>query len=124
MVQPVPQAHGVDEGVDPLLVTALAREVHGEGDVLADREGGDQVEGLEDEADALPAQQSEPAVVERAEVGVADEGGTGGEGVESGGAVHQGGLAGTGGPHDRGEAAGREVDAHPVQALTSVSPVP
>ena len=50
--------------------------------------------------------------------------GAGGERVEAGRAVHQGGLAGARGPHDRGEAAGRKADAHPVQGPTAVSPLP
>jgi len=49
------EADGVDHLVEALRVDLLAGDIQGQGDVLRRRESGDQVEGLEDEADALAA---------------------------------------------------------------------
>ena len=74
-----------------------------------------QVERLEDEADALAADAGQLAVGQRPEVDVAEEHVAGGQRVEPGEAVHQRALAGAGRAHDGGEAAGREADGDVVE---------
>jgi hypothetical protein len=63
----------------------------------------------------VPPQDREPLVAQRAEVGVPDVRPAGGEGVEAGRAVQQRRLAGAGRAHDRGKAAGHELDRDTVQ---------
>ena len=73
VLQAVAEADGVDDLVEPRLVGLAAGQVHRERDVLEGGERRHQVEGLEDEADPVPPQLGERLVVERGEVGVADE---------------------------------------------------
>jgi hypothetical protein len=84
-------------------------------DVLGRGQGREQVEGLEHEADLVPAQQGELLLGQFAELDVADEDLAGGDPVQPGQAVHQGGLARAGGAHDGREAAARELDRDAVQ---------
>ena len=65
----------VDDLVEPVGVDPAAGEAGGQLDVLGRGERRDQVERLEHEADAVPTQLGELAVVERGQVGVADEDG-------------------------------------------------
>ncbi len=97
-----------------------AGEAGGQRDVLGRGERRDEVERLEDEADAVAAQLRELAVVELRDVGVADEHGARGEVVEPGDAVHQRRLARARRAHDRGEAAGGELDGHAVEGADLV----
>ena len=94
-------------------------ERHRQFDVLPRGERRKQVEGLEDEADALAADLRQLAVAERPEVDVALRSVqvdlAGGQRVEAGEAVHQRALAGAGRPHDRGEAAGGQADRDVVE---------
>ena len=71
--EPRTQTDGVDDVVDPRLVGLAPGEPHRQRDVLGRRERRDQVERLEDEADAVTAELRELLVVELAEIGVADE---------------------------------------------------
>ena len=80
---------------------------------------GHQVEGLEDEPDAVAAQHGELLVVERGEVGVADEHLAGRERVEPGQAVHQRRLARARRAHDGGEAPRSNSTVTPSRARTS-----
>ena len=59
MVQTVGETDGLLDLLEPLLVGLAAGEVHREGDVLACRQGRDQVVGLEDEPDLVPTQQGQ-----------------------------------------------------------------
>ena len=59
----------------------------------------------------------ERGVVEPGEVAAGDRDGAGGGGVQAGQAVHQRRLARAGRPHDRGEAAGRQVDVDAAQGV-------
>jgi hypothetical protein len=92
-----------------------AGDVHRQRDVLERRQRRQQVEGLEDEADLVPAQRREPLVVQTAECGVADDGITAAERVETGHAVHERRLARPGRAHDRCEAAAGEGDVDGVE---------
>ncbi len=109
------EADGVHHGVQPLLVDLAAGDVHREGDVLERRQGGQQVERLEDEADVIAAQLGQLLVPQPDQLGVADHRGAGGDGVQTGHAVHQRGLAGAGRTHDRGVLPLREGHAHVVE---------
>ena len=62
-------------------------------DVLGGRQGGDQVEGLEDEPDLLGADPGELGFAERAEVGAVQFDGALGRAVEAAEQVEQGGFA-------------------------------
>ena len=59
-----------------------AVEAQRQADVLGDRERGQQVEGLEDEADPLAPQDRQPPLAEPRQVGVAERDGAGGGPVE------------------------------------------
>src|SRR3954454_6375890 len=111
----VAQADGVDELVEPLRVRPLAGDRQRQHDVLARVEDRQEVERLEDEADALAAQLGEPAVVERGDLDAVQDDRPGGRAVEAGEDVHQRRLARAGRAHDRREAALREVDRHAVE---------
>ena len=73
VVEAVGEADGVDDRVEPRLVGLAAGEVQRQRDVLRGGERRHQVEGLEDEADAVAAQLGELLLAEAAEVDVADE---------------------------------------------------
>src|SRR5205085_9590139 len=107
-------ADGVDDLVDPLLVGVTAGDVEGEGDVLQGGEGGDEVVGLEDEADLVPPQPGQLLVGKLAQLGPADEDLPPADPVEAGHAVHAGGLARAGRAHDGAELAGGELHADRV----------
>src|ERR1700722_10904061 len=72
--QPVDDAQLVDQVVEPLLVHLAPGQVDGQRDVLGRGEGGDQIEGLKDEADVVAPHLRQPPVVEGPDVEVADEG--------------------------------------------------
>jgi len=61
---------------------------------------GEQVEGLEDEADLLVADAGELVIVERGDVVAVEPVAAAGGRVEASDEVHQGGFAGAGGAHD------------------------
>ena len=121
VVEAVTKADDVDDAVEPLLVRLLAGEGEGEGDVLGRGERGQQVEGLEDEADAVPTQAGQALVVERAELGVADVDPAEGEGVEAGQAVEKGGLPRARRSHDRRELAPPDLQVDPVEGSHRVA---
>ena len=68
MLQAVLQPDGLDDLVEPRRVGLAPGEAAGQRDVLRRGERRDEVEGLEDEPDAVPAQLGEPAVVEFGDV--------------------------------------------------------
>src|SRR5258706_504463 len=109
------EADGGDHLVDPGLVGLPAGQAHRKGDVLLGGQRGHEVVGLEDEPDAIAAQNRELPVVQGSEVDVADEGLAGGELVEAGQAVQQRRLAGSGRAHDGGETPGGELDGDVVE---------
>ena len=65
VVEAVAEADGVDEAVDPRVVGLAAGDRQRQEDVLPRVEDGQQVEGLEDEADLVAAQRRQRLVVER-----------------------------------------------------------
>ena len=96
-----------------LAVGALATDAQRQGDVLLGGQDGEQVVGLEDEADRAAPQQREVAVVEAVEARAVDLDPALGRPVEPGEDVQQRRLARARRAHDGREAAGRErhVDA-------------
>ena len=113
--QPVPQLDGVDDLVEPVGVRAAPRDGQRERDVLLGREGRDEVEGLEDEADSVPSQLGQRSLLERREIDVPEQHPSRGHLVEPRRAVHERRLAGPGPAHDRGELTGVQVQGHPVE---------
>jgi hypothetical protein len=113
--QAVAEPDGLDEALDPGRVRLSPGDREREQDVLLRGEDRQQVEGLEDEADLVAAQLGQAAVVEAVELDAVEDDGARGRAVEAGEDVHERGLAGARGAHDRGEAAGREVDADAVE---------
>src|SRR5690606_16310014 len=87
-----------------------ARELEGQQDVLLGREHRQQVEGLEDETDALTTQERQRVVTEARERGLAEVHGPARRGVEAREQVHERRLARARRAHDRGEGARLEVD--------------
>ena len=101
--------------VVPLLVRLAAGDRQRQQDVLLRGQRRHQVERLEDEADPVAAQPGQRLVVERDEVGVAEQHRAAGGVVERRAAVHQRRLARARGAHHRGELAGVEVEGHAVE---------
>src|SRR5262245_3644123 len=115
VLQPVAETDGVDDLVDPAAVWLDPGQREREDDVLAGGQRRHQVERLEHEADLGPPEQRELLVGQPAQLHVADEHLALGERVETGDDVHERRLAGARGPHDGGEAPGRELDRHLVE---------
>src|SRR4051812_20807035 len=82
----------------------------GQADVLLGGEDGDEVEGLEDEADLVPAQARQGGVVELADLRVGDRHRAAAGAVQPGQQVHERRLAGARRAHDRGEGAGLDLE--------------
>src|SRR5690348_11499240 len=101
----VGDAQPADQVAEPLPVDLGPGQVGREGDVLRRGQRGDQVEGLEDEADLVAAQPGEPGVVEPADLLAADERLPRRRPVQAGHAVHERRLAGPRRAHHRGEPA-------------------
>ena len=78
VLQPVAEADGGDDPVEPAPVGLPAGQVEREGDVLGRRQRRQQVVGLEDEADAVAPQPGERLLGQRPEVDVAHVGPAGG----------------------------------------------
>ncbi|OIQ77913.1 hypothetical protein GALL_403830 [mine drainage metagenome] len=117
MVQPVAEPHGVDDRVELRAVDRAPGDVERQGDVLGRRQGRDEVERLEDEAEPRAAQPGELALVHPTDVLAVDDDAPRRRGVETGHAVHEGGLARSGGSHDRRELPAREVDVDPGERV-------
>jgi hypothetical protein len=115
----VPEAVGdaerADQFPDPAAIGLLAAQGQRQQDVLPRGQGGDEVEGLEHEADALAAHQRHALVIERAEVDVPEQHLPRGQPVQAGQAVQRGRFPGTGWPHHGGELAGAEIRRDPVE---------
>jgi hypothetical protein len=117
--QAVGDAQRAGEFIQPPPLGLLAAQGEREDHVLLRGQGRDKVEGLEDEPDAIAAEQGHRPVVKRAEVDLADQHASGGEPVQAGQAVQQGGLARAGRPHDRGELADGELRGDRVECPDS-----
>jgi hypothetical protein len=102
--------------VEPLRIGLPPGDGQRQQDVLLRRQGRDQVERLEDEADPVAAQQREVALLELRVISTPPRKTLNRRWeVEPGEAVHQRGLAGAGRPHDGGEFVGVDVDRHPAE---------
>ena len=115
MAQALLQPNARRDVADGRAPRAAAIEAQRQGDVLGDRERGQQVEGLEHEPDALAPQDRQAPLAEACQVGVAERDGAGGRPVESGRDVEERALAGARRAHDRGERPSRELDADAVE---------
>ena len=115
VLEPVRQADGADDPVEPALVGLPTRQHQRQRDVLDGVERRHEVERLEDEADAVPAQLRQLPLAEAGEVDVADVGRAGGQLVEAGHAVHQRRLARAGRAHDGAERTAAEPDGDVVE---------
>ena len=73
---------------------------HGQGDVVMDIEGGDQIEGLEDETDVAPAHGSQAPVTKPGDVVPVNLDLAGAGGGEAGDDVQEGAFAGAARAHD------------------------
>ena len=87
----------------------------GQEDVLLGGQGGQQVEGLEDEAELVAAHGGELLVLHARQVLSGDEDAAGGGGVQAGHAVQEGGLTRARRPHDGHELAFGDGEADRVQ---------
>ena len=115
VLEPLAEVQDLDHLVPPLLRRLPAGQVQRQQDVLLGGQRGQQVEGLEDEADPAAAQQGQGLVVQLGQLHPADLHRAGRGGVQAGQAVHQRGLAGSGRAHDRGELPLAEADGDAVQ---------
>jgi hypothetical protein len=103
MRETVRDAQLLHQVAEPVAVGLGPGQVSGQGNVLGCGQGRDQVEGLEDEADLVPAQPGEPGVVEPADVLAAHERLPRRRPVQAGHAVHERRLAGARRAHHGGE---------------------
>ena len=117
MSQPVPEAHRdqlhtrASEGV------GLARKLAGRGHVLERGHGGDEMEGLEDDADVPSAEPGETVLVQRGEVVSGHRDLPAGRPLEPADDHEERGLPRTGGPHDAHRLPGREFEVDAAQDL-------
>ena len=109
--QPVAQADRVDQLVEPLLVGVAAGERQRQDDVLRGGQDRDEVERLEDEAQAVAPQPRQALVVEAGQLLPVDHDGARRRLVEPGEQVHQRRLPGARRAHDRRELPLRESPA-------------
>ena len=86
-------AQAPGELAEAVLVHLLARQAQGHGDIGAYRVGGQEVEGLEDEADAAATQLGQGPVPHAHHLDALQGDRAGGGPVHAGQAVHEGGLA-------------------------------
>ena len=117
MVGAVAQADEVQGGGDlfAALGTAQLGEQQRQFHIFGGGEHGDQVEGLEDEADVLVAPVGELGFVEAGDIHALHMAFAAGRAVHAGNDVEQGGLAGAGGSHERQKLAGRDLKRHVVE---------
>jgi hypothetical protein len=112
--QPHPRRGQLDVGPPRPAVVQPERQR----DVLLHRQLGQQVEVLEDEADALPPQHRLPALGEPGQVGAAQPDRAGRGPLQSGRALQQRRLARPGNAEHRGERTRAERQRHPVKGWT------
>ena len=122
MVESGFQAEGLDQVVAPPRVGLLTGKAQRQINVLARSEGGDQVEGLEDETDVFAAELGEGVVLQAEELGTANT--DGGRRVRVGSVqgcdgLHQRGLTGTGRTHNCGELTLLKVNGDVVEGMDS-----
>ena len=113
--QAVADAQGGDDGVVPVPLRLAVGQALRQEDVLLGAQGGQQVEGLEDEAEAVAAHGGELLVLHAGQVLTSDEHAAGGGGVQARQAVQESGLARAGGAHDGHELAASHHQARRVQ---------
>ena len=106
----VGERHRLEQPLDAPVAVAATGERQGQPDVLLGREDGDEVEGLEDEADLVAPQPRQVGVVELADLRAGDRHDAAGGAVEAGQQVHERRLAGPRGTHDRGERGGLDLE--------------
>ena len=111
----VADAQGCDDGVMPVRVGGAVGQAGGQEDVLLRGEGGQEVEGLEDEAELVAAHGGQLLVVHAGQIAAGDEDVPGCGGVQAGQAVQEGGLARARRAHDGDELAAAHGQAHAVQ---------
>ena len=111
----VADAQGCDDGVLPVRVGGTVGQAGGQEDVLLRGEGGQEVEGLEDEAELVAAHGGQLLVVHAGQIAAGDEDVPGCGGVQAGQAVQEGVLARARRAHDGDELAAAHGQAHAVQ---------
>jgi hypothetical protein len=89
----------------------------GKGDIFHGREGGDEIELLEDHADAAAAEVGEFGLGHGFESLTGDFNGAAIEAIESGAQVQESGLSGAGGAHDCDEFAGLNFQVDSAQGF-------
>src|SRR4051812_9062385 len=93
-------------------------------DVLLRGQRAEQVEGLEDEADALAAQARQGSLAELGQLVLAEPDAAAGGPVEARGALQEGGFAGPRGAHDRGERPASEGESDAVERVDGAVAAP
>jgi hypothetical protein len=115
VVGAVGEPHGRKELAGPVERAGPAGQLQRHRHVLERGERGDQVVGLEHEADAVPAQARQRVLVEAGDLHAVQHDGAGGGPVEPGDEPEQRGLAAAGGPGDRHHLARVHVEAYAVE---------
>ena len=106
MGQPVSQSQGGNDLVEPGLINFCAGQIQRQQNVVACREGGHQVEGLENKAHVFAPQDGQFVVAHPGDHGFADGHLAGVDRIKAGQTVHQRRFSRTRWSHDRGEIPG------------------
>lgn len=115
VIQARTQPHGVDDGVEPLLIGFCPGDVQRKSDVLLGVERRDEVEALEHESDLIAPKGGQFLVFQRGQVNVAHGHRAFGDRVEAGQAVHQCGFTRPRRTHDGGEVPLLDIDVDVVE---------
>ena len=115
MVQPVPEAHALQQFHHLGVVPAGPAQLERHEDVLPRRQRRDELEILEDEADAFVAHERPLVLGHSADLAPIQLHAAGRGPVEAGAEAEERGLAAAGGADDRAGAAGRQGEGNLVQ---------
>ncbi|GAA3157065.1 hypothetical protein GCM10017687_88850 [Streptomyces echinatus] len=120
------ESHEGEQQFDPFLALARvgAAQPQRHADVLRGTEDGDEPEGLEDEADPVPAQPQQLALAQLAEAEPVDLDPAPVGGVEAADDVQQCGLTGAGTSLEGDEFAAGHLEGHPAQRVDGRGPPP
>ena len=126
MVEAILETHPIQQFARPEAsgIRSSAVEQRGEARVLDDRERGDQVEELEDEADRLPPEKRQLRVVHRPGLAPFDEDLPLTRDIKPARQMEERGFSRAAGPHDADELPRAEGDRDPVQRRDLAPPLP
>jgi hypothetical protein len=124
MMQSRPEAHGLQFGLRPLEGVILARQLQGERHVLECRHGGNEMEGLEHDADAPASKTGERILVEAGQIRAVHDHPAGIRALQSRHGHEQGGLSGARGTDETHRLALADAERNALQDMHPCGPAP